>query len=200
VRGGYRDISFQHYFSPSSHLQEPEPVFLLIQDLQELDDLFEIKWFWAKDSKGLECLNQAETLSLGLDEPRQSDQICLYLRRVSDSKSPIWRKLQIFHEFFGFPADSPDIPRCLDLPVASLKWDGEYLSFLVGFSRLMHTVQITGDENGPLTPWELITTNGTTYVRDEGDEYRHLRPHLSLSYNVSRRLNENLSLFSVCCF
>ena len=127
MRGGHRDISFQPYFSLSSHLQEQGPVFLFVRDLQELDDLFEIKWFWAKDPKGLECLNQAEMLLLGLDEPHQSDQVCLYLRRVSSPT--LWKELQTFHEFFGFPADSPDIPHFLNLPVASLQWDGMYLSF-----------------------------------------------------------------------
>ena len=49
--------------------QDQEPVFLFVQDLQNVDDVFNIAWFWAKDPKGLEPLSQLDMLSLGLREP-----------------------------------------------------------------------------------------------------------------------------------
>jgi len=94
--------------------------------------MFEIAWFWTKDPKGLERLNQADMLALGLHEPCPSkmrpDWCILEPSSLED--------LRIVHEVFGFAADSPDIVRLLDLPIASVEWDG-------------------GD-NGPLTPWELL--------------------------------------------
>jgi hypothetical protein len=47
---------------------------------------------------------------------------------------------------FGFAADSPDIPHLLDLPVASIEWDGMQLSYdenstyTVPKTQEMHTV------------------------------------------------------------
>ncbi|KAF8712421.1 hypothetical protein AX14_013107 [Amanita brunnescens Koide BX004] len=62
----------------------------------------------------------------------------MYDNRVHDQEC--WEEmvldLRVFHEALGFAADSTDIPRFLDLPTASVEWDG--------------------DANGPLTPWELI--------------------------------------------
>ena len=116
------DISF----STSLSSQAPEAVYLFVQDLQDVDDLFEIPWFWAKDSKGLERLSPADMLTFGLDEPRRS-KIFFSARNTALDKDP-----RIFHEFFGFAPDSPEICHFLDLPVASLEWDGAHC-FLIQF-------------------------------------------------------------------
>lgn len=150
-------ISFQSYFSPSLPFQVPEAVFLFVQDLQEVDDAFEIPWFWAKDPKGLERLGPADMHVLGLSELRQS-KIFLETRRLDTTGR---EELRFFHEIFGFAADSIDIPRFLDLPVASIEWDGAPF-FICGLSRfnLLFFVgcKNVGDENGPLTPWESFTS------------------------------------------
>ncbi|KAF8333691.1 hypothetical protein F5887DRAFT_1259629 [Amanita rubescens] len=130
------DISF----STSLSSQAPDAVYLFIQDLQDVDDLFEIPWFWAKDSEGLDRLSPADMLVFGLGEPRRS-KIFFRARNTAVDKDP-----RIFHEFFGFAPDSPEICHFLDLPVASLEWDG--------------------DENGPLTPWELFVWNPSDYVEE----------------------------------
>lgn len=142
-----RFIDFQCYFSPLSH-QDQEPVFLFVQDLQNVDDMFDIAWFWAKDPKGLEHLSQADALSLGLRDP------CLskvgvkghlgILREPRLSMYDDWDsydeycwngmvELRILHEALGFAADSPDIPRFLDLPTASVEWDGMFKHTLFDF-------------------------------------------------------------------
>ncbi len=92
--------------------------------------MFEIPWFWAKDSKGLERLSQADMLALGLQELRS--KIC-----ISDTwevEAPIWDQLRVLHEIFGFAADSVDIPHFLGFPVASLEWDGTRVSFVCDVS------------------------------------------------------------------
>lgn len=117
------DISFQIRFLPLSPLQSLGPVFLFIQDLQDVDQAFgDITWFWAKDLGGLERISQADMLALGLDEPRHSTVSfdSWYLPPST------LEELGVFHEVLGFAADSPDIPRLLDLPVASVEWDGMY--------------------------------------------------------------------------
>ena len=81
--------------------------------------MFEIPWFWAKDSKGLQRLSAADMLVLGLGKPRQS-RIPLVSRNAALGDP------RILHEIFGFAPDSPDIPRFLDLPVASVEWDGAH--------------------------------------------------------------------------
>jgi hypothetical protein len=113
--------------------------------------MFEIAWFWTKDPKGLERLNQADMLALGLHEPCPSkmrpDWCILEPSSLED--------LRIVHEVFGFAADSPDIVRLLDLPIASVEWDGMHLVFLIYFVTDC-PFQNTGGDNGPLTPWELL--------------------------------------------
>ena len=110
------DIFFQSCFSKSF---APEAVYLFIQDLQDVDDMFEIPWFWAKDSKGLEHLSPADMLAFGLGEPRRS-------RIHFGACDPALEDRRIFHEVFGFAPDSPDISDFLDLPVASVEWDGAH--------------------------------------------------------------------------
>lgn len=109
------DVSFQPW-----PLRNLGPVFLFIRDLHDVDEAFEIAWFWAKDLGGLERFSQADMLALGLDEPRPST-----LSFDSWYLPPsTLEELRVFHEVLGFAADSPDIPRLLDLPVASVEWDG----------------------------------------------------------------------------
>jgi hypothetical protein len=121
-----RHLTFQTFFSPSSLFQDIRRVFLFVQDHQDVDDIFDLAWFWAKDPQGLERLSQTEVLALGLYEPRPS-KICLGLWNLTPSA---WKDLRIFHEIFGFAVDSPDIPISLDLPVASVEWDGMQLSLI----------------------------------------------------------------------
>jgi hypothetical protein len=101
--------------------------------------MFDIAWFWAKDPKGLEHLSQVDMLSLGLREPRLSKigvagrhevlrepRLSKYVQR-QDFYHSRWvemEELRIFHEALGFAANSPDIARFLDLPIASFEWDG----------------------------------------------------------------------------
>jgi len=156
-----RDI----HFSTSLSFEAPEAVYLFVQDLQDVDDLFEIPWFWAKDSEGLERLSPAEMLAFGLGEPRQS-KIFFSSRDTALEKDP-----RVFHEFFGFAPDSPEIPRFLDLPVASLEWDGAhrfsfYSIFLIQFGNPNHRLHVTGDDNGPLTPWESLVWIPSDYVKE----------------------------------
>ena len=132
-----RFIDFQCCFSPLSH-QDRESVFLFVQDLQSADDLFDIAWFWAKDPKGLEHLSQVDMLSLGLREPCLSkigiQGRCETLQEPRLPKDVEWQgynweemeELRVFHEALGFAADSPDIARFLDLPIASVEWDGMF--------------------------------------------------------------------------
>ena len=114
------DISFQTHLWASSPLQNIGPVFLFIRDLWDVDEALNIAWFWAKDLGGLERFSQADMLALGLDEPRPSTISfdSWYLPPFA------LEELRVFHEVLGFAADSPDIPRLLDLPVASVEWDG----------------------------------------------------------------------------
>lgn len=85
--------------------------------------MFEIAWFWTKDPNGLE--RQADMLTSGLYEPCPSKiWFDLHYLMPSDLED-----LRIFHEVFGFAADSLDIVRLLDLPVASVEWDGMHLFF-----------------------------------------------------------------------
>ena len=102
-------IIFQSSFSPPSPFQDAGHVFLFVQNLQGVDDGLELAWFWAKDPKGLERLDQADMLALGLDGPSLS-KICLGLWNWTPSA-------RIFNEMFGCPADSPDIPPFLNLPL-----------------------------------------------------------------------------------
>jgi len=136
VTGVNCKIFFQSCFSPTSPFPAPQAVFLFVKDLQDVDDAFRVPWFWAKDRKGLNRLSPADKIALGLDELRQS-KIYMESREQPPGK---WEELRFFHEIF---ADSPDIPRFLDLPVASVEWDG--------------------DEDGPLTPWEAITLSWGEY-------------------------------------
>lgn len=130
-------------FSPLSPQEQPEePLFLFVQDLQIVDDVFEIKSFWAKDLKGLERLSQADILSLGLREPYLS-KICIRghpetlhasqlskdVERQGNNWHPKWvemEELRDFHEALGFASGSLDtsIACFLDLPIACVKWDG----------------------------------------------------------------------------
>jgi len=106
----------------------PDAVFLFVQDLQEVDDAFEIPWFWTKDQKGLERLSPADMLVLGLRELHQLK----ILLRTCQLNSTRWEELRFFHEISGFTADSIDIPRFLGLPVASVEWNGAHLfSFVI---------------------------------------------------------------------
>jgi hypothetical protein len=118
----YCKISFQSCFSPTSPFQAAQAVFLFVKDLQDVDDAFEISWFWAEDRKGLKRLSPADMGVLGLGEVHQSK---IYFR-ARKLRPRIWEDLRVFHEIFGFAADSPDIPRFLDLPVASVEWDGAH--------------------------------------------------------------------------
>ena len=113
-------IFFQSCFTPSLPSQTPGPdvIYLFVQDLQDIDDVFEIPWFWSKDPNGLERLSQADMLVLGLSELRQP-KICL-----DTWDGDVWEEMRVFHEIFGFAADSPDIPHFLNLPIASVEWDG----------------------------------------------------------------------------
>ena len=117
-----RNIVFQSCFSTPSSFHAANAVYLFVQDLQDVDDVLEIPWFWAKDSKGLQRLSPADMLVLGLGEPRQS-KIFLGSRNAALGS---WQDPRIFHEMFGFAPDSPDIPRFLDLPFASVEWDGAH--------------------------------------------------------------------------
>jgi hypothetical protein len=116
------NIFFQSYFSASLSFQAPEAVYLFVQDLQDVDDVFEIPWFWAKDSKGLQRLSPADMLVYGLGEPRQSR---IFLR-ARNAALDTWEDPRIFHEIFGFAPDPLDISHFLDLPVASVEWDGAH--------------------------------------------------------------------------
>jgi hypothetical protein len=154
VTGGGCSISFQSYFSPPPKLQESEAVFLFIQDLRVLDDAFEIAWFWTKDPKGLSRLSQADMFLLGLDEPHHSK---VYVHGFQP-KPTIWKELGVFHELFGFPAysDSPDIPHFLNLPFASVQWDGAHPSCLSVFFLYNIYTNLRGREwssnaSGPFT-------------------------------------------------
>ena len=134
------NILFQRCFSPSSEsspFKDLEQVYLFVQDLQDVDDVFELAWFWAKDPGGLECLNQADMLALGLDEAHPS-KICFSLSYLTPS---IMKDLHVFHEIFGFAADSPDVPLFLDLPVASVEWDGMYLSLYLRIQLILLQTQ-----------------------------------------------------------
>ncbi|KAF8332163.1 hypothetical protein F5887DRAFT_1080997 [Amanita rubescens] len=133
VTGVNCKICFQSCFSPKSPFPAPQAVFLFVKNLQDVDDAFEISWFWAEDRKGLKHLSPADMSVLGLGELHQS-KIHVGAWHLP---AEIWEDLRVFHQIFGFAADSPDIPRFLDLPVASVEWDG--------------------DEDGPLTPWDAIT-------------------------------------------
>ena len=53
-------IMFQSSFSPSPQFKDIGPVFLFVQNLQDVDDGFGLAWFWAKDQKGLEYLTQTD--------------------------------------------------------------------------------------------------------------------------------------------
>lgn len=123
VTGVNCEIIFQSCFSPTPPFPAPQAVFLFVKDLQDVDDAFEISWFWAKDRKGLKRLSPADMCVLGLSEPLQS-KIHVKAWKLWPR---MWEELCIFHEMFGFAADSPDIPRFLDLPVASAEWDGAHL-------------------------------------------------------------------------
>ena len=105
----FHSIMFQSSLSPSLPFQDVGPVFLFVQNLQDVDDGSELAWFWAKDPKGLECLTQTGMLALGLDGPSAWE-----IRLGLWNRTPSAR---IFHEIFGFPADSPDIPPFLNLPL-----------------------------------------------------------------------------------
>ena len=111
-----RTILFPSFFSQSSPFQDVGPVFLFVQNLQDVDGL-ELAWFWAKDPEGLGRFSQVDMLTLGLDG---DSEVCLGLWNWTPSA-------RIFHEVFGFPADSPDIPLFLDLPLISVEWDGMHL-------------------------------------------------------------------------
>jgi hypothetical protein len=87
-------LTIQSYFSPPSSFQDLGPVFLFIQDYQDVVDMSDLAWFWAKDPKGLERLNQADMLALGLDEPCPSKiHFGLLCLKLSD-----WKDLRIFNE------------------------------------------------------------------------------------------------------
>ena len=152
-------LTIQNCFSPLPPFQDLEHVFLFIQDYQDVDDMRDLAWFWAKDPKGLERLNQADTIALGLDEPcHPKIYFGLWNLRPSD-----WKDVRIFKETLGFAADSPDIPHLLDLPVASIEWDGMRLFFMI--IQLILS-KYAGDDNSPLTPWELLeTTHAWRYQR-----------------------------------
>jgi len=72
VTGVSCEIFFQSCFTPSLPFQTPDEIYLFVQDLQEIDNVFEVPWFWAKDPKGLERLSQTDKVALGLSELRQS--------------------------------------------------------------------------------------------------------------------------------
>jgi hypothetical protein len=55
-----------------SPFQAPQTVFLFVKDLQNVDDAFEISWFWAEDRKGLKRLSPADMCVLGLGKVHQS--------------------------------------------------------------------------------------------------------------------------------
>jgi hypothetical protein len=158
-----RNIFFQSYFSPSLSFQAPEAVYLFVQDLRDIDDVFEIHWFWAKDSEGLERLSPADMLVLGLGEPRQSKIFLGVMNAVLDTREDP----HIFDEIFGFAPGSLDVSHFLDLPIASVEWDGAYRFSFYSFDLVTdHWVQNTGDENGPLTPWELVVCNHNDYNKE----------------------------------
>jgi hypothetical protein len=117
-----RDIFFQSCFSTSSSFQAPKAVYLFVQDLRDVENVFEIPWFWAMDSEGLQRLSPADMLVLGLGEPRQSRLFLRAQKAVLDTREDP----RIFHEIFGFAPNSPDISDFLDLPVASVEWDGAH--------------------------------------------------------------------------
>ena len=158
-----RDIFFQSCFSTSSSFQAPKAVYLFVQDLRDVENVFEIPWFWAMDSEGLQRLSPADMLVLGLGEPRQSRLFLRAQKAVLDTREDP----RIFHEIFGFAPNSPDISDFLDLPVASVEWDGAHHFSFHLFSWFDHWVQNIGDDNGPLTPSELLVWN-----KDDYDEER----------------------------
>ena len=137
-----RLIDIQSCFSPLSHRDE-EPVFLFVQDLQSVDDVFNIAWFWARDPKGLDHLSQVDMLASGLREPRLSKvfvdghydtlrepQLSKYVERQDyynwHARWLEMEEVRIFHEALGLAADSLDTVRFLNLPVASFEWDGMF--------------------------------------------------------------------------
>lgn len=134
MTGVHCEISLQSRFCPSSPLQDLGPVFLFVRDLENIDDVFEIASFWAKDSQGLEPLSSADIITIGLGEalPYKMSFDLWYL------EPSMLEELRIFHEVLGFAADSPDIPRILGLPTASVEWDGTHL-LLVFFLILFVT-------------------------------------------------------------
>lgn len=112
-----------------------EPVFFFVQDLQDVDSVFDIAWFWARDPKGLEHLSEADILSLGLREPCLSkiyvegrlEMLCEpRLSKYVEWQDLEMEELRIFHEALGFAAGSSDIPHVLELPIASVEWDGMF--------------------------------------------------------------------------
>ena len=124
-----RFVDLQCCFSPLSHHEQSEgPAFLFVQDPQNVDDIFDITWFWAKDPKGLEHLSHVDMLSFGLREPCLSK---IYVDGENETLreprlSPIMMKrVQFVREALGLAADL-DIARFLDLPIASLEWDGTF--------------------------------------------------------------------------
>ncbi|KAF8340906.1 hypothetical protein F5887DRAFT_919344 [Amanita rubescens] len=135
------------YFSPTLPLQAPEVVFLFVQDPQDVDDVFEIAWFWTKDPKGSERLSEGDMGAFGLCKVRSSK---IYVDAQASRRSRLWEELRIYHETFGFGADSPAIPRLLDLPVASVEWDGSRKRFC---------------EKQVKTAWFRIQQDGTGFKR-----------------------------------
>ena len=74
-----------------------------------------------------------------------------------------------------WPPDSPDIARFLDLPVASVEWDGAHHFSFYLFSRsdLITGCKFqkkTGGDDGPLTPWELPMTSYHHDYDEKGDD------------------------------
>jgi len=90
-------IYFQNCFDLLSPIQPPENVFLFVQDLQDIDDAFEIAWFFATDSKGLERLSQADMLALGLQELRSQ----IFIPETWEVEPPVWNHCVSFTRFLG---------------------------------------------------------------------------------------------------
>ena len=129
VTGVHCEISLQNCFYPSSPPQDLGPVFFFVRDLENIDDVFEMASFWARDPQGLEPLSPADIITMGLDGalPYKMSFDLWYL-------SPLMlEELRIFHEVLGFAADSPDIPRILGSPIASVEWDGTPIFSMILF-------------------------------------------------------------------
>ena len=122
-------LSFQSAFRPSPLLPELETVYLFIEHLRDIDEVFDIAYYWSKDPDGSEPMSRGDIAALGLREIQNSD---VFFQQIVCDKT-MFESLRIFHEMFGI-GTSEDIPRFLDLPMATLEWHGNRLLCFAWFN------------------------------------------------------------------